>query len=80
MTDDRQQCTTCPQPYEQLLIGWVTGGTATTMKMANANAHAHAYNSKHPQTARFRCMAQMMTVVSPAVCFFLFSFLFLSIN
>jgi hypothetical protein len=34
-----------PSPYEQLLVGSIAGGTATTTKTGNGNAYAHAYDS-----------------------------------
>ena len=27
MAPRTEQCTTCPQPHEQLLVGWLVGGT-----------------------------------------------------
>jgi hypothetical protein len=31
MMYNRQQCTTHLQPYKQLLVGWIVGGTAIMM-------------------------------------------------
>jgi hypothetical protein len=55
MTYDRRQCTTHLQPYEQLLVGWIAGGTAImtnwvkllfiVLYSVEANGMAFAHNS-----------------------------------
>jgi hypothetical protein len=45
MSYDRRQCTTHLQPYEQLLMGWIVGGTVIMMTGNTMREGAGGYDA-----------------------------------